>query len=80
MTEISEARKLDAISQVDGAISNAWWSVHKANRQATVWGDRDLSAEVRHATEILLRVMTKVKQVNNDAHKKEMVNGRRSGT
>ena len=67
MTEVSKARKLNALSHLDTVISNAWWNVHKANKDATVWGDRDLSAEVYHASQTLERVMKKVKRAQREA-------------
>lgn len=67
MTEVSKARKFNALSHLDTVLSNAWWKVHKANRDATVWGDRDLSAEVYHASQTLERVMIKVKRAKRAA-------------
>lgn len=66
--EVSKARKLNALSHLDTVISNAWWKVHKANRDATVWGDRDLSAEVYYASQTLERVMKKVKRAQRAAN------------
>lgn len=58
---MSEEQRFKALSEVSTILTDAWVQVHKASQRADECGNRDLAAEVRHASEATRSAMQKAK-------------------
>jgi hypothetical protein len=58
---VSEEQRFNAITEVAAILTGAWVQVNKASKRADECGNRDLAAEVRHASEVTHSAMKKAR-------------------